>query len=464
MQHKMAYIWGLAGKFVPSFIHLAANIVLARFLTPDDFGTIGVVTIIFTVANVLIDSGLGGSLVKEREISKLDCSTIAAFNSVVGLIFFLGVFFTAGFWEDYFEIKNLTGIIQVLSLTFLIGPLGLVPKALMNRDLKFGAISVIAISGVLVASVVAIVMAALGAGVWSLVVFQLVNTSVMVLASCLYCKYVVSFRFSMKSLKRLFSFGFFTTVTSVIDTIYENLITTLTGKYLNVSHAGYLSQGKKLEEALTSSMASAIGNVSFPIITKLKDDMPAFKKECFSVYKIIPVLSFPLLLMISAYSTEIVVLLFGNQWSPAGPYLSALIFAGLLIILETLIRSFIKSFCEVKKLAVATLVKRVIGILILVVAIIIKPGAIVYAYIISSLVGLIVNGILFHRILSVSIWELTWRTLVVLIPAIIAYLVVLLIIKNITASFFLQMGLSVLVLSLYYVICLPLFKVSLIRK
>lgn len=464
MQHKMAYIWGLAGKFVPSFIHLVANIVLARYLTPDDFGTIGVVTIIFTVANVLIDSGLGGSLVKEREISKLDCSTIAAFNSVVGLVIFVGVFFTAGFWESYFEIENLKTIIRVLSLTFLIGPLGLVPKALMNRDLKFGAISIIAIASVLVASVISIIMASLGVGVWSLVIFQLVNTTVMVLASCIYCKYVVSFRFSMASLKRLFSFGFFTTVTSIIDTIYENLITTLTGKYLNVSHAGYLSQAKKLEEALTTSMATATGNVSFPIITKLKDDIPAFKKECFSVYKVIPVLSFPILLMISAYSTEIVELLFGKQWSPAGPYLSALIFAGLLIILETLIRSFIKSFCEVKKLAVATLIKRTIGILILVVAIIIKPETVVYAYILSSLVGLIVNGILFQRLLSVSLWELIWRTLVVLIPAIIAYLLVVLIIKNIIDSILLQIGLSILVLGLYYVICLPLFRVSLIRK
>lgn len=463
MQHKMAYIWGLAGKFIPSFIHLAANIVLARFLSPDDFGTIGVVTIIFTVANVLIDSGLGGSLVKECEISKLDCSTIAAFNSVIGFIIFLGVFFTAGFWEIFFGIENLQSIIQVLSLTFLIGPLGLVPKALMNRDLKFGAISIISISSVLIASIVSIIMAAFGAGVWSLVVFQLVNVAVMVLASCIYCKYVVSFRFSMASLKRLFSFGFFTTVTSVIDTIYENLITTLTGKYLNVSHAGYLSQSKKLEEALTSSMASAIGNVSFPIITKLKGDVVAFKKECFSVYKVIPVLSFPLLVVISAYSTEIVTLLYGKQWSPAGPYLSALIFAGLLIILETLMRSFIKSFCEVKKLTLATLVKRSIGVLVLGIAIISNPKTIVYAYILSSLVGLVVNCILFHRLFSVSMWELIWRTISVLVPSFIVYLVVL-IVKSMTSSIILQIGIGMLVFCVYYVICLPLFKVSLTRK
>ena len=464
MQHKMAYIWGLAGKFVPSFIHLVANIVLARYLTPGDFGTIGVVSIIFTVANVLIDSGLGGSLVKEREISKLDCSTIATFNSVVGLIIFLGVFFTAGFWERYFEIDNLKSIIQVLSITFLIGPLGLVPKALMNRDLKFGAISIIAIASVLFASVISIIMASFGSGVWSLVVFQLVNTSVMVLVSCIYSKYVVSFRFSMASLKRLFSFGFFTTVTSIIDTIYENLITTLTGKYLNVSHAGYMSQAKKLEEALTSSMATAIGNVSFPIITKLKDDIPAFKKECFSVYKVIPVLSFPLLLMVSAYSTEIVELLFGKQWSPAGPYLSTLIFAGLLIILETLIRSFIKSFCVVKELALATLVKRSVGILILIVAVVIKPETIAYAYILSSLVGLVVNIVLFHRVLAVTVLELCWRTLIVLIPAFIVYLAVVLIVKSVTDSILLQTSLSVIVLVVYYVICLPLFKISLFRK
>ena len=238
MQHKMAYVWGLVGKFVPSFIHLVANIILARFLTPDDFGTIGVVTIIFTVANVLIDSGLGGSLVKEKSITKLDCSTIAAFNSVIGLIIYVIIFFSASFWESYFEIDGLTSIIRILSLSFLIGPIGLVPKAIMNRELKFGAISIIAIISIVVASVVAVVMAIMGSGVWSLVAFQLVNTAVMVLISCVYCRYIISFQFSWESFKRLFSFGFFTTITSAIDTIYENLITTLTGKYLNVTHAG----------------------------------------------------------------------------------------------------------------------------------------------------------------------------------------------------------------------------------
>lgn len=464
MQHKMAYIWGLTGNYVPSFIHLLANIVLANFLTPDDFGTIGVVTIIFSVANVLINSGLGGSLIKEREISKLDCSTIAAFNSIVGLLFFFTVFFTAELWESYFGIENLKTIIQILSFTFLIGPLGMVPKALMNRDLKFGAITIVAVISVLGASIVAIIMAVLGCGVWSLVVFQLVNSIVMVLACCFYCRYIVSFKFSWNSFKRLFSFGFFTTLTSVIDTFYENLITTLTGKYLNVTHAGCLSQAKKLEEALTISMASAIGNVSFPIITKLKDDIHEFKKECFSVYKVIPLISYPLLLMIAAFSTEIVELIFGKQWRLAGPYLTALIFAGLLIILETLIRSFIKSFCEVKKLAVATLIKRSLGILVLVVAIIIKPESIAYAYILSSLVGLIVNAWLFHRLLSVSLWELTWRTLYVIVPSLVVYLVVTLFVKTITANLPIQIGLCIFAVGVYYLIVLPLFNVSLIGR
>ena len=464
MQHKMAYIWGLTGNYVPSFIHLLANIVLANFLTPDDFGTIGVVTIIFSVANVLINSGLGGSLIKEREISKLDCSTIAAFNSIVGLLFFFTVFFTAELWESYFGIESLKTIIQVLSFTFLIGPLGMVPKALMNRDLKFGAITIVTVISVLGASIVAIIMAVLGCGVWSLVVFQLVNSTVMVLASCFYCRYIVSFKFSWNSFKRLFSFGFFTTFTSVIDTFYENLITTLTGKYLNVTHAGCLSQAKKLEEALTISMASAIGNVSFPIITKLKDDIHEFKKECFSVYKVIPLISYPLLLMIAAFSTEIVELIFGKQWRLAGPYLTALIFAGLLIILETLIRSFIKSFCEVKKLAVATLIKRSLGILVLVVAIIIRPESIAYAYILSSLVGLIVNAWLFHRLLSVSLWELTLRTLYVIVPSLVVYLVVTLFVKTITANLPIQIGLSIFAVGVYYLMVLPLFNVSLIGR
>lgn len=461
MQHKSAYIWGLLGKFIPAFVHLCANIILARFLVPEDFGTIGIVTIIFTIANVLIDSGLGGSLVKEKELTKIDCSTIAAFNIGVGLFIFMFVFFTADIWTLYFGIDHLDAIIRVLSLSFLIGPLGLVPKSLLYRDLRFKAISVISISSVLIASLVSIIMAIIGYGVWSLVAFQLVNSSMMVLFCCIVYRYNLSLRFSVESFKRLFSFGFFTTITAVVDTIYENLITTLTGKYMTVVHAGYLSQAKKLEESLTTTLAATIGNVSFPIITKLKDDLHRFRNETFSVFKTIPLLSFPFIMIIAAYSEEIIVFLFGKQWHHAGFYLSTLMFAGLFIILETLVRSFIKAMCEVKKLALVTLIKRLMGIIILIFFVIIEPNAIVLGYVISSIIGYIFNLFLFKDLVNTSFSRLMLLSIEILLPAFVLYGSVVFVVKEICSSFLSQIIFSLGLLLFYFIVVIYIFKLSL---
>ena len=129
MQHKDAYLWGLTSKFGPITIQLVSNFVLARLLTPEDFGTVGVLAIFFTMASALIDSGLGGSLVKEEKISSIDCKTIATFNFFVSLTLYLVLFSFASNIEAFFQIKNLTNVTRLISLTFIIGAWGIVPNA-----------------------------------------------------------------------------------------------------------------------------------------------------------------------------------------------------------------------------------------------------------------------------------------------------------------------------------------------
>lgn len=464
MQNKRVYIWGLCSKIVPSAIQLISNMILARFLSPSDFGTIGVLTIIFTLANVLVDSGLGGSLIKEKQVSKRDCSTIGSFNLGISVILYLCLYVGAPNIEQYFNISNLTLIVRLLSLTFVISAVGLVPKTILVRNLRFGTLCLITIMGTLVASLVSIIMAIYDFGVFALVAFQLVNVLVTTIIAIGVTHYSISLRFSLASFKHLISFGLFTTITSVIDTIYENLLTTLIGKYINVVQAGYLFQAKRLEEAMTTSVALTIVNVSFPVMTKLKEDISQFKAEATSLMRTVVLLIFPLLFTVIIFSELIVTFILGEEWLPAAFYLSVLMWAGMVLIIESLLRSFIKSLCAVKELMYITFFKRALGIFIIVSTLMITPQLAIYGYVISCFIGLFANIYTYSSIIKTSIIAI-WGTIIkIAFPAAMYFIVAKLLHSMLveTPQYVLS---CILLLGIYYAIVTPfLYKKRNIAK
>lgn len=454
MQHKTAYIWGLIGKFGPQGLYLITTMILARYLTAEEFGMIGVLSIIFIVAQVLLDSGLGGSLIKEKEISILDCSSITCFNIFVSLLIYIILFFSAEWIEELYKTQGLANVVKVLSLVFPITALGIVPKSLLQRKIQFKTICWNYMLAVTIGCITSIIVAIRGGGVYALVAYQLVTNLVNVIANFICSKYRFSLKLSFSSLKRLLPFGIFTSIISIIDTIYENIMTALVGKFMNVQQAGYMYQAKRIEETMSSSLAGTIGVVTFPILTKLKDNLAEFNKEALSTMKMIACLAFPLLFTVAVFADEIIVLLFGKNWIESGFYLETLTFAGIFLILETLIRNYIKALCEVKKLMYATVVKRVVGIVIMIIALLIKPEYIVYGYILSALVGFVINSLLFDKLSHISIRSLIASFIYVLIVCFLYY-VLFKLLSFTDINLWVEILLSIIILSLYYFVIMP---------
>lgn len=459
MQNKSAYFWGLVGKFGPQFLYLITTMVLARYLSAEDFGMMGVLSIIFIVATVLLDSGLGGSLIKEKEISDVDLSSITLFNVTVSLLIYIILFFSADFIESIYETPQLADVVRWLGLVFPITAFGIVPKSLLQRNIQFKTICWNYMLGVAVGCITSIVIAIRGGGVFALVAYQLVTNLVNVIANTIYSKYIPKFKVSLNSLKRLLPFGIFTSIISIIDTIYENIMTALIGKFMNVQQAGYMYQAKRIEETMSSSLAGTIGVVTFPILTKFKNDLEQFNKEALSTIRLISYLSFPLLFTVAIFANQIIVLLFGEKWFESGFYLETLTFAGVFLILETLIRSFIKSLCEVEKLMYATLIKRVIGISLIIGSLLIKAEYIVYGYIVSAFVGYVVNALLFVNLSNISVIQLLKTSFGSFIICVFYYLLFkLLLFFGIKIEY--EVVLSIVLLLVYYLIMMSKFGIS----
>lgn len=449
MQHKEQYIWALLGRFLPLFIYLATTMILARFLTPEDFGKVGVLSIFFVVANALMDAGLGGSLVKEPSLTAVDCSTILVFNISVSHFLYLLLFLCAGAIERYFEIDGLSTVVRVLCLIFVINSWGLVPRSLLTRELRFKTLTIINIVGVVAAALSSVILALLKCGVFALVAYQLINGAVTVLLSIKYSQFKLSFRFSKESFKKLFSFGIFTTLATTIDTIYENIITFLFGKYLSVQDAGYLYQAKRLEEVPSQAVASTISNVSFPVLTKLREDRAGFVTESKNTFKIVILLLTPLLLCISLYSEEIIHIIYGDQWLDAAPYLSLLIFAAIFHVAEILNRTFIKSTCRVERLFIYTVIKRVVGIGLILSSLFLDASYILYGYIISTLIGFLVNAFALSQVSDIKFWTQIKDFFIMVVPGLVFYFLSLVFI-NANENILIDLSVTILFLLVYY--------------
>lgn len=459
MENKKAYIYALIGQFGPQAISLITNIILARILSPEEFGSIAVLSVLLSTASVLMDSGLGGSLVKEKEVRPIDCSTIFVFNITISIILYLIFFLSAGHIESFYCIPNLKNITRLLCLCFVINSFGLVPKALLIKDIKFKTLTEISIYSSFLSSIAAIIIAITYKNVYALIVNQLLNSLFQVLFSVYKTQYKYSFKISIKSFKNLISFGVYTTMTSVVDSIYENIITIFFGKIYNAQQAGCVGQAKKLEELTTRSVAQTVNNVAFPILVKYRDDRNKFLAETNNIFKTLLAVITPILFTVAIFSEKIILVLFGEQWIQSAEYLNLLIFAGIFILCESLNRNFIKSLTIVNKLFEITIWKRTIGILIITITAFIAPEYLLYAYIITSFVGFLFNNKLYSNSIKISFWKQLSVMIKILCPSIVYYIIMTYVTLQMD-SFLIQLVLAFLFMLIYYYVVLPIYGIS----
>ncbi len=458
MKNKRAYIWGFAEKFIPQGIYLLTNIILARFLTPQEFGTVGVLAIFIAIATTLSDSGLGGSLIKEQTLSKEDYSTVFSFNLWISSFLYFVIFISAGYIESFYHIDGLANITRCLTLILILNAFCIVPKSILIKQLQFQRLALISIVSIIFASVSAFVCCALNCGAYSLVAFQLGNALMSLILLSIQSHTHISFNFSKHSFKRLFSFGAFTTICGIIDAIYENILSLLIGKFLNVKSVGFYDQAKKLENGSAYAMVNTINAVAFPILTKSANDILQFKREAQSILKTCITIFFPLLATVALFSDIIIRLLFGEDWMGAAPYLSFLMVNGMIYIIESSLRNNIKSLGAVRNLALVTLLKRVIGITIICLSILISSTAMLYGLIISTFIGCLINAILYCKLIMHGLGEFLLSIFkMLLIPCSIIVLCIIVYFSGIFPMS-ISMTISGILLLIYYLIQLPSVK------
>lgn len=305
------YLFGDAAVIVANFV---VSIILARLLTPEDYGTIGVYGIFFAIANIFINGGFSMSLIQKKDLTDSDASTAFWVNVVMGFFFYLVFFITSPLLANFFRIPILTDIIRVSALGLVLGSFSVVQTTLYNKKVDFKTTSVIKFASNIVAGVVCVVLAYMQWGVWALVTQGLIGGFITTILLWYFSKWRPQFIFSVSSFRNLFSFGGKILGTRLMECLSGQATSFVIGKFFSTQNLGYYQKGAAYSRLLSSSISGALYSVSFPVMSKIQDDDETLLYVYKRYIKITSLIIFFIMLLLGALAHPLIIILYTSRW------------------------------------------------------------------------------------------------------------------------------------------------------
>lgn len=346
----IATFWSFLNRAGYLIIGFIANVILARLLEPEDFGCIAIILVFVTFADILVDSGLTSALIQKKNVTVNDVSTVFTVNLSISVLLFLLIFFSAPAISNYVGIPNLTLYLRVESVAVIIRAFYCIQAAFLNKNLQFKSVAKYNILSSFISVSVAIVLAALGCGVWSLVVKNLILHLSMSLLYRHGSKVAYRLGFYKENFKELFGFGWSVALTSFMDVLYSNLSSFLIGKRYSVKDLGYYNQAYSLQQIPVYSLSMVITQVLFPFMSKMQDDASRVLNNTRKVMMVTSFFTFPLMIYLFFFAKPVIVLIFSSKWEPSSVYFQILCLGGMVNALMHICRNVLKSVGETKSM------------------------------------------------------------------------------------------------------------------
>lgn len=332
LRHKTlrGLFWSLFDRLGQQGIQFIIGIILARLLMPEQFGLIAMLGIFMAIAQTFIDSGFGSALIQKKDATHLDESSVFYFNIVLGFLA-AGIMVLSAPWiARFYNAPMLIPLTRVLSLNLIIGSFGSIQGVLLTKHLDFKSAAKIGFISIVISGTVGVSMAYLGYGVWSLVAQSIGGGIIRVVLLWYFMPWRPAWRFSLISLRKLFSFGSKMLSSSLLDTIFVNLYTIIIGKLFSAADLGYFTRAQSTQQLPSHSISGIVGRVTFPVFSSIQDDKPRLKQALRKALMTLMLGNFPMMIGLALVARPMVMVLLTEKWLPSVPYLQILCVAGVL--------------------------------------------------------------------------------------------------------------------------------------
>lgn len=396
--------WTTIEKLGLQLMQFVLGLIMARLLTPSDYGIVGMIAIFLAVSTTFIDSGFGNALIRKKECKEQDYSTVFYFNICIALVCYTILFFVAPWIANFFNTPILTAILRVQSVTLVINSLMQIQVAKLMRNLDFKGLAKRSILSALVSGVISIVLAYKGWGVWALVAHAIIASIINLVFIWLYCKWRPKLMFSWDSFKELGSYGSNLLASSLLHTLYTNMTTLVIGKFCSAKELGYYNRGVQFATLPVYTANDVLTKVTFPILAKIQDD----DSRLVLVYrKYICVLSIPIFfgcMLLVSIAKPLILILLTEKWLPAVTFLQIYAFAIMFNHITTINLNLLKVKGRSDLYLRLEIIKKTISFAILLVSIPFGAIGICISQIIYTQIALFVNTYYTGKLFNLGYW------------------------------------------------------------
>lgn len=399
------FFWRFLERCGAQGVTFIVSIVLARLLDPTVYGTVALVTIFTTIMQVFVDSGMGNALIQKKDADDLDFSSVFYFNMAMCSVLYLIMFFAAPFIASFYRMPELTAIVRVLSFVVVISGVKNVQQAYVSRHLMFKRFFFSTLGGTIGAAVIGIAMAYLGFGVWALVAQMLFNAAVDTTILWITVKWRPKKMFSFQRLKSLFSYGWKLLVSSLIDTVYNDLRQLIIGKKYSSGDLAYYNQGKKFPQLIVTNINTSIDSVLLPTMSKAQDDMAAVRSMTRRAIKTSTFLMMPAMIGLAVCAEPLVRLILTEKWLPCVLFLRIFCITYAFYPIHTANLNAIKAMGRSDLFLKLEIIKKTVGIIAILITMWISVQAMAYSFLVTTILNQIINSWPNKKLLNYSYLE-----------------------------------------------------------
>jgi len=333
----ISVVWGFVNKFGTQILAIVPAMILARLVSPQDYGLIAIAGILSGLVSIFVDGGFGMAIIQKKDLRHVDICSVFYFNVVVSLLVYILLFLLAPSMAAFFNMPEVCGILRVSSISIIVGAVGSIHGHLFSRNLDFKHLTIRNLSAQFVGSVVAIVLALMGMRYWALVFQALVSTFFSTIINWLYSPWKPSFVFSYESLKSMFGFGSKMLGKSVFDFLFGKAYDLVIGKFYSSAQLSFFNRAYATVGLFIETFLGVMNNVAFPVFSKMQDDKERMKTNILRFLYIESMIMFFIMCMATSLATPLFNFLYSSKWNAVIPLFQILCIWGLLRPISTIL-------------------------------------------------------------------------------------------------------------------------------
>ncbi len=404
---EKAFIWKMLERFGVQGVQFVLQIILARLLSPDHYGVLAIMIIFTTLANVFIQNGFNTALIQNKDVKEEDYSSVFWVSLGIAGVLYGVIFLCAPIIGSFYNMPELITPLRVLALMLLPGALNSVQVAKVSREMDFKKVFFSNIGAIIISGVTGITIAYLGGGLWALVAQTMLNVIVATVVMQFTSKLKIRFKVDFVRIKVLFTFGWKLLVSSLIDTLYQDLQGLVIGKKYDSATLGFFNRGKQFPQFLMNSINGTVQSVMLPAMSQKQDNKTDLKEMVRNSITISSFIVFPMMAGLAGVAEPLIKILLSDTWLPCVPYLQVYCFSFAFYPVHSCNLQAINAMGRSDLFLKLEIIKKSYGLIALVIAVFCfdSPLAIAMTGVFTGLISFLVNAFPNKKLINYSYVE-----------------------------------------------------------